>query len=158
MVKRNLIAFDPGLTTGYTWGTYSDTEPYVDHSVSSEEEGLTVEQFFGVIGILMTRPEPVTVVCEDFTLQRGRPMSSDQIAPVYLIGALQYLAYQNRNISLVMQKPSAAKAGVTDEHLEKLGLLRKPKTRMDHMNDALRHAVLYLKAQKHMPTLKGGFK
>lgn len=149
----NLVAFDPGKITGIVIGEYHDNKAFEPHSVDQ----LTVEQYFQSLKVL-SAVDPVTVVCEDFTLRRGRPMSGDQTLPMYLIGALQYVAFYNRNITLVMQSPAAAKQGVTDNHLEKLGLLQTPKTKWDHANDALRHAVQYLKSIKHMPTLEGGFK
>lgn len=149
----NLVAFDPGKITGIVIGEYHVNKAFEPHSVDQ----LTVEQYFQSLKVLST-VDPVTVVCEDFTLRRGRPMSGDQTLPMYLIGALQYVAYHNRNITLVMQTPAAAKQGVTDEHLENLELLQTPKTKWDHANDALRHAAQYLKSIKHMPTLEGGFK
>lgn len=147
-----LLALDPGKTTGLVFGEYGDNGPFKIKQV----EQVNVEQYFQSLKVLST-VDPVTVVCEDFTLRRGRPMSGDQTLPMYLIGALQYVAFYNRNITLVMQTPAAAKQ-VTDEHLENLGLLQTPRTKWDHANDAMRHAVLYLKNQKHMPTLEGGFK
>ena len=150
----DLVAFDPGKTTGLAVLSFSDTTL---PSLRAHDQ-LDVEQFFTALQLVASWTTPVTVVCEDFTLRRGRPMSSDQTLPMYLIGALQYVAYHNRSITLVMQTPAAAKQGVTDEHLENLGLLQTPKTKWDHANDALRHAVQYLKSIKHMPTLEGGFK
>lgn len=149
-----LLALDPGKTTGLVFGEYSDNRPFKIKQV----EQVTIEEYFATLGVLDQGSGQITVVCEDFTLRRGRPMSGDQTLPMYLIGALQYIAYQNRNITLVMQSPAAAKQGVTDEHLENLELLQTPKTKWDHANDALRHAVQYLKSIKHMPTLEGGFK
>jgi len=150
-----LVGIDPGNTTGIAFGAYpADDKPY-DPEFTYQAG---VEQYFEFLKALSTEEMPITVVCESFTLQRGRPMSSDQISPTYLIGALQYLAYVNRDITLVMQTPAAAKEGVKDKHLEKLGLLQTPKTKWNHANDAMRHVVQYLKSIGHMPTLEGGFK
>lgn len=159
MVESNyLISLDPGKTTGFASGTWGRDEIFMPKDYG-DVEGLTVEEYFDVLHVLQSSTtKPVTVVCEDFILQRGRAMTSDQTTPTYLIGALQYVAYMNPNITLVLQKPSEAKQGVKDEHLDNLGLLLRPKTRMNHMNDALRHAIYYLKRNKHMPTLEGGFK
>lgn len=149
-----LVAVDPGKTTGISLGAYPKDDETYDPEFTYQA---SVEQYFLFLKSLSEEDIPLTVVCEDFILRRGVAMTSDQTSPLYLIGALQYVAFINRNITLVMQKPSAAKQ-VTDEHLEKLGLLQTPKTKWDHANDALRHAVLYLKNQRHMPTLEGGFK
>jgi len=149
-----LLAFDPGKTTGFVYGRYEDDQPFEIDQVGHA----TTEEYFSMLGVLEEGGREVTVVCEDFVLRRGKAMTSDQTSPLILIGALQYVAFQDqKTITVVMQSPSAAKQ-VTDEHLDKLGFLRTPKTKWDHANDAMRHAVLYLKNNKHMPTLEGGFK
>lgn len=149
-----LVAIDPGKTTGICLGSYPKEDETYDPEFTYQA---SVEQYFQFLKALTSEDVPVTVVCEDFILRRGVAMTSDQTSPLYLIGALQYVAFNNRDITLVMQKPSAAKQ-VTDEHLEKLDLLQTPKTRWGHANDALRHAIMYLKNQRHMPTLEVGFK
>lgn len=82
----------------------------------------------------------ITVAYESFILRRGA-YTSDQIDPVYVIGAIEALS---EGLPIYHYPPSSTKT-VTDAVLDRLGWLATPKTPNRHQNDAARVAVLALK-------------
>jgi hypothetical protein len=87
--------------------------------------------------------DPRVVVCEDFLL-RGRVGSTDRegLSPVQTTFAmLAYMDAAGWVGDVVMQLPSEAISVITDERLDRYGLL----TGNAHEKDATRHGVLYLR-------------
>lgn len=124
-----LTAFDPGGTTG--WVEVSlDTFELIDGG-----------QFTGLEPVIaLLHDGNMTVAYESFVLRRGA-YTSDQIDPVYVIGAIEALA---QGLPIYHYPPSSTKT-VTDDVLERLGWLTTPKTPNRHQNDAARVAVLACK-------------
>jgi len=89
------------------------------------------------------------IVCEDFTLREG--VHGVDLSPVSIIGALEALYVLT---PIVYQAPKI-KPLCDDTRLKKMGFHTPGK---QHANDAVRHALIYLRNNKHMPTLEAGWK
>lgn len=141
-----LLSLDPGGTTGYAIVDYTDSDFKVEYS--GQIKG-------GLAGFLEQDAEMLElhyfdlIVCESFTLREG--IYGADLSPVYIIGALEAL-YQEKKI--VYQEPKL-KPLCDDARLKRMGLYEAGKP---HRNDAVRHAVIYLRNNKHMPTLVAGWK
>lgn len=141
-----LLSLDPGGTTGYALIDYDDDYFRIIESgqVAGGLKGFIEwdSSFFEAIGV-------ERIICESFTLREG--IYGADLSPVYIIGALEAL-YQNEEI--IYQEPKL-KPLCDDERLKKMGYHERGKP---HRNDALRHAIIYLRNNKHMPTLLAGWK
>ena len=133
-----LRALDPGKTTGFSEWHYDAITPLtlLDHGqISGGSRGL--------IAWWQSRPEPNEVVAEIF-IDDHRTMSPD-LTPVRIEGALDVLFpgwIGQRNFS---------KLGATDECLRRSDLWI---VGQQHSRDSIRHALSYMKARKHVPTIK----
>lgn len=87
------------------------------------------------------------IVCENFTLRNS--VTFPDLSPVYIIGALEALAVQD----IIYQRP-AEKPVCPDNILKVMNFYQ---VSMPHANDAIRHAVIYLRKQRHIPTIKLGW-
>lgn len=133
-----LLSFDPGGTTGYA---------VVDLSTYEVVERGQFKDWQGVVpDLIYNRPDAIAY--ESFILRRGA-YTSDQIDPVYVIGAIESWATWEGYIKTYQYPPSTTKQ-VTDEVLERLGWLVTPKTPNRHANDALRVAACYLREVQDM--------
>lgn len=133
-----LLALDPGGTTGFA---------VVDLSTYEVVERGQFKDWRAVVpGFFYDQPYDV-IAYESFILRRGA-YTSDQIDPVYVIGAIESWATW-RGIPTYHYPPSTTKQ-VTDEVLERLGWLVTPKTPNRHANDALRAAACYLRESMDM--------
>lgn len=151
-MEQIIVGIDPGVTTGLSVIHVPQDQP--PQLRLAEQHILNPGELYQ---LLTTRIDfPATIVCEDFILRRGGPMTSDQIAPTYLIGAVEAWSFVN-DYRLELITPSESKRAVKDEHLKNLGLFHEPKTRWDHANDATRLVVAHLKVMRHRPTLVKGF-
>ncbi len=88
------------------------------------------------------------VVCEDFTLRPS--VRFPDLSPVYIIGALTALQGPE---NIIFQQPHQ-KPLCDDSRLKIMGF-HKPG--LGHANDAIRHGIVYLRNQKHVPTLMKGW-
>lgn len=133
-----LLSLDPGGTTGWAavdMGTFElfDFGQFKDWSNELTELVRTVD--------------PEVIAYESFILRRGA-YTSDQIDPVYVIGAIEaWAAWEG--IPTRAYPPSTTKQ-ISDEVLERLGWLITPKTPNRHANDAFRVAACYLREDKNM--------
>lgn len=133
-----LTAFDPGGTTGFA---------VVNLTTYEVIERGQFKDWRAVVPDLI-RDYPCDVIAyESFILRRGAH-TSDQIDPVYVIGAIEAWA-EWEGIPTAHYPPSTTKQ-VTDEVLERLGWLVTPKTPNRHANDALRVAACYLREVQDM--------
>jgi hypothetical protein len=89
------------------------------------------------------------VVCESFTLRPG--VHGVDLSATYVIGALQ--ALEQYRTKIFYQAPSQ-KSLCDDEAMKQLGVYLPGNP---HANDAARHAIIYLRSVKHLPTLKKGW-
>lgn len=140
-----LLSLDPGGTTGYAIIEYDDS--YFRIEDSGQISG-------GLEGFIEWDSENYTahsldlIVCESFTLREG--VYGADLSPVYIIGALEAL-YQSTKI--VYQEPKL-KPLCDDERLKKMGYHKRGNP---HRNDAVRHGLIYLRNNKHKPTLLAGW-
>lgn len=91
-----------------------------------------------------------TVVCEAFV---NRNIPGADLTPVLIEGAVRYIRPDT-----VLQPAAGKNTAVPDEVLKRLGLYDLGTG--DHHQDrreAARHAVWFLKKNKHLPTLKKGW-
>lgn len=136
-----LLSLDPGGTTGYA------IIDYFDNQVELLESGQISDGLTGFIAEWRYLKYDV-VVCESFTLRPS--VKFPDLSPVYIIGALEVLSSQ---YPIVYQPPSS-KPLCTDTVLKRLGMYQVGKP---HANDAIRHGIIYLRKQNHMPTLLAGW-
>lgn len=139
-----VLSLDPGGTTGVAVIEYDDV------SVALLETTQVKGDLRGFLQWQKTFDTPIDqIVCESFTLRPG--IHGVNLAPTYVIGALEAL-YQNYDI--IYQEPKL-KPLCDDERLKRFGFYQ---TAMQHANDAVRHAIIYLRNNRHVPTLRMGWK
>jgi hypothetical protein len=140
-----MLCLDPGGVTGVAIIDYDNNNVNVTY-FGQVEDGLDgfiswykrVESFYNWD----------FVVCESFTLRPS--VKFPDLSPVYIIGALT--ALQERN-SIIYQQPQQ-KPLCDDSRLKSMGFY---KPGLGHANDAIRHGIIYLRNNRHMPTLKKGW-
>lgn len=139
-----LISFDPGGTTGVAIIEYDE--------VSEPEliEAFQVEN--GLEGFIawsrdIDWSQFQAIVCESFTLRTG--VKFPDLSPVYIIGALEAVL-DTFEAPITYQGPYV-KPICDDTLLKKIGLYTVGR---QHANDATRHAIIYLRSKRHLPTLK----
>lgn len=139
----SLLSLDPGGTTGVAELEYELGEKPILKSVYQIEGGLAgfLEWWYGSNKLF-----DITV-CEDFVLRPS--VKFPDLSPVYIIGALEMAEFAN-DIKPFYQSPSV-KPLCNDEVLKRIGFYTKGKP---HGNDAVRHAIIYLRSIKHMPTIE----
>ncbi len=136
------LSLDPGGTTGIALiEAGADTEPVIE---------LAAQVSDGLQGFLLWHSYNQHlnwdfVVCESFTLRPS--VKFPDLSPVYIIGALEALSPEK---PITYQSPSS-KPLCDDNVLKRIGFYQVGKP---HANDAIRHAIIYLRNKKHMPTLK----
>jgi hypothetical protein len=140
----NLLCIDPGGTTGISILSYSDnTEPELIFHVQVENDLQGFIHFYKTMKPLYNWDR---IVCESFTLRIG--VKFPDLSPVYIIGALE--AMVDNTDKIVYQSPTS-KPLCNDTVLKRIGMHQKGK---GHVNDSTRHGIIYLRNQKHLPTIK----
>jgi hypothetical protein len=141
-----ILSLDPGGKTGLA---------IIDYTDETEAELKHFEQVpNGLAGMIAWHKDNAKVwawdfiVCENFTLRTS--VKFPDLSPVYIIGALEALEHPTE---LIYQSPSQ-KHLCDDSRLKVLGL-HKPG--LGHANDAIRHGIIYLRNNRHMPTLRKGW-
>jgi hypothetical protein len=136
-----LLALDPGKTTGASLWKYSSDEP-LECTWHDQIEGGTK----GFIHYMFDHAEPDIVVAEQFVLD-GRTPNPD-VTPLQIEGALmayyEHVIFQRNNF----------KKHVSNELLKEHDLYWKGE---QHAMDSARHALAYMKINRHMPTLQKYF-
>lgn len=154
----SILAFDPGGTTGITClnfdGGMSDDIDLHEFKLTHTSYGPSehhkdlydcLNEFAEFCERLGIDPHFVT---EAFTFRQFATDESYGKAKVELIsceyiGIIKAIA-ADRNIPVKSYMSSEGKGFVTDEKLDKMGWLLKPKTVNRHINDATRQLVCYL--------------
>lgn len=138
------LSLDPGGTTGFAIINYGRTQAPVVERMGQIEGGLEgFIKWYDMNG----RYDWSFTVCESFILRPG--VHGADITPAYVIGALEALEAAYGAVP-VYQKPSQKKL-CEDDVLKRIGMYQVGKP---HANDAIRHGIIYLRNQKHLPTLK----
>lgn len=140
-----ILSLDPGGTTGVALTEYSDES--VELIWQKQIQG-SLQGFLNFHWDQMLFTEFDLIVCESFTLREG--VHGADLSPVYIIGALEAL-YPTTPI--IYQEPKL-KPLCDDTRLKKMGLYTPAR---GHAMDAVRHAIIYLRNKKHIPTLRKGW-
>jgi len=147
--EKTLISVDPGKSTGIAIGTFSETEPYKLYEIHQIPNGVE-----GFLYWLKTNPQfllnDLVWVSERFVLRSSNKFVAD-LEPVRIEGAMQALGLD------VVWQLRTDKMFVTDDLLKEHGLWQTGKQfgwkDGRDANDAIIHALAYLRKNKHMPTL-----
>lgn len=143
-----MLALDPGGTTGVAIFDYEqDSQPVM---VMNDQIPGSLEGFIEWYLDRKPKYQWDHIVCEDFTLRLN--VKFPDLSPVYIIGALNGIEWYSVH-TLTMQQPTM-KPLCDDDRLKKMGLHTPG---FGHANDAVRHAIIYLRNKKHMPTLRLGW-
>jgi hypothetical protein len=120
-MTQNIIAFDPGVTTGIV--LYSEDE-------------YTLAEVVGLRSVwdILHEVEPQTIIFEKFFYQRRDKVD---LTPVEVIGVIRLYAHLT-NTLLWGQSPQEAKRFWTDDKIKRMGLWEPGKR---HATDALRHIL-----------------
>lgn len=153
-----LLSLDPGKQTGIAAGFYGDNQPYTLLKVWQVSDGVT-----GFINWWKTDGtkeiklrewgfmQPTQIVSEKFILRSNAFVADTE--PLLIEGALQALW----SLPVAWQQRSD-KSLVTDQTLRENGLWHTGKQVQwkdaRDTNDAIIHALAYLKKNKHIPTLE----
>lgn len=159
----NVLAFDPGGTTGWAWAYLGEDftqRPDVRLSyiqLRTGEFGPDPHHFevYNKIEFLhkqefaMMLP-PLEVVSEPFHFRQHKdnPRQGLELVSCEYIGVMRLACAQLGLTYYDRFTPGEAKRYVTDKKLELLGWLQEPVTPMRHRNDALRQLVKYLIVRK----------
>lgn len=135
-IPLNLIALDPGETTGYA---------LFEQGILVEQEQLPTHTIFSGIDILRHKFEtekPDIVIYEDFRIYdwKAASLSWNTLHTPRLIGGIQTLCHLN-NIPMFTQMAQQPKMFCTDQKLEQWGYYKKGQR---HARDAVRHGCYYL--------------
>ena len=143
-----ILSIDPGgLGTGETGialGVFTPTEPYHLLDTWAVPDNIT-----GFRAWYYERwHDADVVVCEQWV---DRNIRGADRSPLLIEGAVRFLWPE-----VVLQPASGKNTAVSDQALKNLGVYTVGGHHHD-IREATRHAVLYLKHQHHMPTLKAGW-
>ena len=142
-----ILSLDPGGTTGYAIFEVED-EQQAELIKRGQIQG-GIKGFLDFHWDVLEDMNFDLIVCESFTLREG--IYGADLSPVSIIGALEALYPTTK---LVYQEPKL-KPLCDDERLKKLGLHVPGRP---HANDAVRHGIIYLRNNKHTPTLEAGWR
>lgn len=145
MMER-LLCLDPGGTTGVAIIEYDkETEAKVikTFQVKGSLKGFLDFQWDELESWAFDK-----IICESFTLREG--VYGADLSPVYIIGALEAL-YPLHEI--IYQEPHM-KPLCDDQRLKSMGIHEPGR---GHAMDAVRHGMIYLRNNKHKPTLLKGW-
>jgi len=137
-----ILGLDPGVTTGWALVQYDE-----DSAPVLLECGQIPDGHDGFIRHWKFLPNFDFVVCESFTLREG--VRGVNIEPAYVIGALEVLEPSE----IIYQTP-AMKTLCDNDALKRMGAYVRGQ---QHARDAIRHAMVYLKINRHLPTLRLGW-
>lgn len=129
---RNILAFDPGGTTGYAVAgeRFYAGELHGDF----ETQALAMSELF-------YKYTPGFVVCETYTITQRTAHLSQQPEALMLIGMVRWFVSRTE-ATLTMQKPSVAKSFATDAKLREMTWFSP--TTGGHANDATRHLLTWM--------------
>lgn len=137
------LGFDTGVTTG--WSIIEVTDEDIKLSLSGQTTDL--------VGWLVENHIHVdAIVYESFILRRGA-FTSDQISPVYGIGAIQHYA-RLYNVPTFEVTPAQSKGSVDNERLKALGLYGAAGHANRHQRDASRVIVQHLLRTRNKTLLR----
>lgn len=136
-VSNNLLAFDPGETTGWAHFLNGTLHKAGEEPVPVEGEVLHGEG----IGALMELYQPDTVVIEDYKIyaSKAKPHTWNALYTPKLIGFIQ--AHAKRYTSDIVMQMASSKQFCTNDKLKAWGFYPKGNP---HAADAVRHGCYFL--------------
>jgi hypothetical protein len=149
-----LSSLDPGQALGWAVGSYDDTTPYTLHARGIwHGEPAELDELFS----LMTDHGRRWIWGGQWAIERFIPRSNNFVANVSAVereGALKYVLHDEA----VTWRRASQKNDVPDRILHDHGLWQTG-AMVDHSdgrdaNDAIIHALGYLKQIRHVPTLR----
>ncbi len=146
-MEQVMLSLDPGGTTGYAIMVVWEDEPVEVVRSGQIQHGL--KGFLDFHWDVLESVKIDKIVCESFALREG--IYGADLTPTYIMGALEAL-YPTTEI--IYQEPKL-KPLCDDARLKRLRMHVPGKP---HMMDAVRHGIIYLRNNKHMPTLEAGWK
>jgi hypothetical protein len=155
---KMLLSLDPGKQTGIALGYFGDNHPYELIKVWQISDGITgFLKWWNSEGVMNIKfrewqyKSESIIVCEKFILRSNQFVADTE--PLLIEGALQALWHY----PIIWQQRSD-KTLVEDSTLKAHGLWHTGKQvgwkDARDTNDAIIHALGYLKKNKHVPTLK----
>jgi len=141
-----ILSLDPGGTTGVA--LFEVTEDEVELVWVKQIEG-GLKGFLDFHWDVLEDMNIDKIVCESFALREG--VYGADLSPVSIIGALEALY---PTTELIYQEPKL-KPLCDNERLKKMALYLPAKP---HGMDAVRHGIIYLRNNKHKPTLEAGWR
>jgi hypothetical protein len=137
-----ILGIDPGMRTGIALISAQTDQPATLLFSEEVSGGLAgFEQWWN------DRPDYDILVCEDFIPRQG--VHGIVHEPNRIIGFLHPWFP-------VMQPPAGRKKAVSNDVLKRLGMYLPGEPQRNAL-EAVRHAVVYLKAHRHIPTLRAGW-
>lgn len=149
-----ILSIDPGLITGFAWGKFTETQPYSLTDVVALE-------FDQISEMLWNSEEPWydVLVVEGFDLTGEVDQFLPNLAGLEVIGMIKHAMVPTTS-EIIWQKRTD-KALVPDRVLQENGLWQTGRTvgweDGRDVNDAIIHALVYLRRKRHMPTLRRYF-
>jgi hypothetical protein len=161
----SVMGLDPGVTTGLSILTVTaksliDDEPgQIVSKNHIEIRGSLSTQVMAIAdwasGLSSSAGFSPVIVYEEFDLdpRKYHSRNPELLAPVRLIGAIQYANECNHfgSIILTSQSRSLAKEDATNERLKEWGLYTAGS---DHIRDATRQAITFIRRVKNNATLR----
>lgn len=131
-----MLALDPGVTTGYAFGTLSESGSGLELSIG--QHVLEVDAMYE----FLEDKNPHYTICEDFEYRR-RQRDNLELFSVQLIGVIRlwHMRHRATDPQLFMQKASQGKGYYSDEMLKRYGVYEKG---IPHGRDATRHLLHWL--------------
>lgn len=163
----NIVAFDPGGTTGWSVMTvHPEALSAADVKVLENIEHWAHGQFTGdedkiaqqMLETIECWPDCVVVV-EDYILRHQRK-DKDSLSPIRITAKLEFglkfwpgLGGQRNATKVFKQQPALAKTTCTDARLKEWGMYQREGGE-EHARDADRHALTFLRRAKDSERLR----
>lgn len=144
----DLLAYDPGLSTGWAWFRSLNDGPYVLYDFGVIGGGC--EGFIAVT--YGTWPYPDIIVSESF-IPHGTALGEDGTHALQIEGVLKADAHSLRR-SLIFQPPSDKAALIPSEKLRNQWITERfGKVPTQHARDAITHGIVWIK-RNHKPSIE----
>ena len=154
--EHEVIAFDPGQTTGWCYMAMPRGLKKIEgfSSLNDFEVGEIdcLDEHAGIMSMLaLTVEHPdATVVLESFTPDHRMDKAKHTLSPVRISAGFAYGYWRDFGKGVVYQTASQAKSTCTDDRLKVWELYDRYSG--PHARDATRHAFLYLRMARSLET------
>jgi hypothetical protein len=154
----NVIAFDPGGTTGIATAYYPggmESPSMDDFNIKTDELGPDEHHssLYNYVALRVGGPLPLTIITERFDFRQhinpDNAKTKVELISREYIGILKLLGSQH-GVRVIQQSASQGKHFVPNNKLDLCGILVTPQHPNRHRNDALRHLIRYLVVDIHI--------